>query len=70
MTKWPYEAVGAGYGLVGIAFIVIGHLRLRNVEAALRRGEFIHPNERLLFALLVAGLVLGVATVALVVFGG
>jgi len=70
VTKWPYEAVGAGYGLVGIGFIVIGHLRLRNVDSALARGEFTSPNDRLLFALLVAGLVLGVSTVALIIFGG
>ena len=70
MTKWPYEVVGAGYGLLGIGFIAVGHLRIRRVEVALRQGEFEHLRERLLAALLVVGIALGAATVALVVFGG
>ncbi len=69
VTKWPYEAVGAGYGLLGIAFMTAGHLRIRSVEQALRRGEFLHVDDRLMTALLAAGLILGVATVGLVVFG-
>jgi putative membrane protein len=70
VTRWPYEAVGAGYGLLGIAFMTAGHLRIRKVEQALQRGEFLHVDDRLMTAVLVAGLVLGVATVALVLFGG
>jgi putative membrane protein len=70
VTKWPYEAVGAGYGVLGIAFMTAGHLRIRKVEAALRRGEFLHVDDRLMVVILAAGLVLGVATVGLVVFGG
>jgi putative membrane protein len=70
VTKWPYEVVGAGYGVLGVAFITAGHLRLRSVESALRQGEFVHPHDRLLALLLAVGLVLGVATVVLVVGGG
>jgi putative membrane protein len=70
VTKWPYEAVGAGYGLLGIAFMITGHLRGRKVEEALRRGEFPQIDDRLMGTLLVAGLVLGAGTVALVLFGG
>jgi hypothetical protein len=69
VTSWPYQVVGAGYGLLGVAFIAVGHLRLREVDAALERGAFVHPHTRLLGGLLTAGLVLGAATVVLVVFG-
>jgi putative membrane protein len=69
VTKWPYELVGAGYGVLGLVFITIGHLRLRNVENALRRGDFVHPHDRLLLLLLAFGLVLGVATIVLIVGG-
>ena len=68
-TPWPYQAVGAGYGLLGIACMVVGHLRIRAVERALDRGEFARLDARVGFALLAAGVVLGTATVALVVFG-
>jgi putative membrane protein len=70
VTKRPYELVGAGYGLLGLAFIAVGHFRLRNVEVALRRGEFHHLQDQLLGVLIAAGAVLGAATVALVVFDG
>jgi putative membrane protein len=70
VTKWPYEAVGAGYGLLGISFMIAGQLRIREVEQALRRGEFPPLGDRLMTAVLAAGLILGVATVALVLFGG
>jgi putative membrane protein len=70
VTKWPYEVVGAGYGLLGIAFMLTGHLRIRKVEQAIGRGEFLQVDDRLMTVVLAAGLVLGVATVALVVFGG
>jgi putative membrane protein len=69
VTKWPYEVLGGCYGLLGIGFIVVGHLRLRSVEAAVRRGEFVSHESRLLDGLLVVGVVLGLATVAMIVFG-
>ena len=42
VTKWPYQAVGVGFGVLGIAFIVVAHVRVRTVEAAVDRGEFPH----------------------------
>ena len=62
-THWPYEALGVGYGLLGIAFIAAGYLRTRDVEAALDRGTFLPLADRLTAALTAAGVVLGVATV-------
>jgi putative membrane protein len=68
VTKWPYEVVGAGFGLLGVAFIVAGWVRLRAVERALARGDFPRLDERLELALIVAGVILGAATVVLVAF--
>ena len=39
VTKWPYELVGAGFGLLGIAFIVVGYLRVRAVERAVAQAS-------------------------------
>ena len=69
VTKWPYELVGAGYGIVGVAFMVIAHWRVRAVERAVNEGGFAPLDLRLGQAMLVVGAVLGIATVALVVFG-
>jgi putative membrane protein len=67
-TKWPYELVGAGYGLLGVAFMVLAHVRVRVVENAVDRGDFARLDARWGAALLVVGSVLGLAAVALVVF--
>ena len=69
VTKWPYELVGAGFGVLGIAFILAGYLRVRHVERAIARGEFPRLDERLEFALITAGIVLGLATIVLVAYG-
>ncbi|MEI8105125.1 MAG: DUF202 domain-containing protein [Actinomycetes bacterium] len=69
VTKWPYELVGACYGVLGIAFMVLGHLRVRAVETAVDRGEFARLDQRIGLWLLVAGIILGTATIALVAFG-
>ena len=68
VTQWPYQLVGAGYGLLGLAFMLVAHVRVRMVERAVDRGEFARMDERLSLALLVAGFVLGGAAIALVVF--
>jgi putative membrane protein len=68
VRRWPYELVGAGFGVLGIVFVVVAHLRSRRVEAALDRGEFARLDDRLALALTLAGAVLGGATVVLVLF--
>jgi inner membrane protein YidH len=66
--RWPYVALGAAFGVVGVGFVLLAHLRTRAVEAALRRGEFAVFSDRLSLALTAAGAALGVATVLLVLF--
>ena len=69
VTNWPYQAVGAGYGALGISCILLGHLRVRAVERAVDRGEFARLDPRITAVLLVGGVGLGAATIALVAFG-
>ena len=68
VTKWPYELVGAGYGILGVAFMVLAQLRVRAVETALARGQFARLDERLMLVLLAVGGLLGVASIVLVLF--
>jgi putative membrane protein len=65
---WPYEVVGACFGLVGLAFILVGYRRAKIVEDALSRGSFAPLDAQLTFWLSVAGFVLGAATIVLVLF--
>jgi putative membrane protein len=69
VTEWPYQVVGAAYGVLGIGFMVIAHLRVRAVERAVDAGTFARLDQRLGTGLLAVGVLIGSATVALVIFG-
>ena len=68
VTKWPYELVGAGYGVLGVGFMILAHVRVRAVEAAVDRGEFVRLDSRWAAGLLAAGTILGIGAIVLVVF--
>jgi putative membrane protein len=69
-ASWPYELLGVGYSLFGVAFIFYGQRRQNAVEAAVRRGEWTPLDARVMAALTAAGIMLGVATMAVVLFAG
>jgi putative membrane protein len=62
-----YKLVGVGYGVLGVAFIAYGLRRQRDQEAALLEGRFVPLGHVAATAFAVAGIVLGVATVAVVI---
>jgi putative membrane protein len=69
-ASWPYELLGVGYSLLGIAFIFYGYRRQQMVETALRRGDWAPLDARVTAALTAIGITLGAATVAVVLFAG
>ena len=69
-TKWPFEVVGAGFGVLGLAFLVYAFRRYRAVENALQRGDFASLDPLAAVVLTTLGVALGVATVLLVLFAG
>jgi putative membrane protein len=68
-TTWAYEAVGAGFAVLGMACLGYGLRRQRAVERALDSGGFESPSPRMAFALTVAGIALGIAAVILITLG-
>src|SRR5689334_21645291 len=68
VTKWPYELVGVGYGVLGVGFMILAHVRVRAVEAAVDRGEFARLDSRWAAGLLAAGTILGGGAILLVIF--
>lgn len=66
-TTWPYAVIGAGYAVVGVAMIVHGETRHRQLGHALRSGAYKGLDDRALRAFTIAGAVLGSLTVALIV---
>lgn len=66
-TAWPFQLLGAGYAILGLVFILSGHLRRESVERALARGEWTPFPAPVALAITAAGLVLGVATIVAIV---
>jgi inner membrane protein YidH len=66
-ANWPFEVVGIGFGVVGVAFMTYGYLRHRDVDAALTRGDYASLPNRVALLLAALGGLLGLATVLLVV---
>jgi inner membrane protein YidH len=65
-SRWPYVAVGIGFGVLGLAFVAYGYRRMREVDASIARGEYARPDERLMGSLAAVGIVLGLALVVIV----
>jgi putative membrane protein len=69
-ASWPFQLLGAAYALLGLALILYGHQRRVEVERALARGEWATFPPRVAAAMTGAGLLLGGATIAAIVFAG
>jgi inner membrane protein YidH len=65
-ARWPYVAVGVCFALYGVAILAYGSRRRQVVEHALSEGRFPHPSRYAHGALAIAGVVLGLLTVALI----
>jgi putative membrane protein len=61
-ARWPYEALGVAFAILGALFVGYGFVRLREVDRAVRRRDYAHPDERFLLGLAAAGVALGIAT--------
>ena len=66
-SRWPYAVVGVGYAVLGLAMVVYGTLRQREVDQGIQRGEFVVAERRLLVVFTVLSVAVGVATLALIV---
>jgi hypothetical protein len=67
---WPYELLGIGYSLLGLAFILYGQRRQLEIEVAVRRGEWAPLGGRVALALTLSGTLLGAGTIAVIIFAG
>jgi len=68
-STWPYQVIGAGFAVIGIACIGYGLRRERQVENALMRGDFVPPDRAWTLAMTVGGVTLGVFTLILLATG-
>ena len=68
-AAWPYAALGVAFGLVGLGFIGYGYVRQKQVDEALARGDYAPLDDRAAIVFAAAGLLLGAATIVLVIAG-
>jgi putative membrane protein len=66
--KWPYEVIGVAFAIVGIGFIVQAYRRQRAVDEALARGDWAPFDHRAAMVFAGLGAVLGLATIALLIW--
>jgi uncharacterized membrane protein YidH (DUF202 family) len=66
---WPYTVVGASYAVYGIALIIYGSVRGREVESAARRGSLSNPSAITTWVMAVGAVALGIGTLGLIIFG-
>lgn len=65
-ARWPDTVVGVGFALIGVVFIAYAFVRHKRVEEAIRRGAYAPPDEHLVVALGVVGVVLGLFVLGLI----
>ncbi len=65
-ASWPYTVVGVGFTFIGIVFIAMSVLRHREVDAAISRGEFAPPSDRIITAIAAAGVLLALFVVVII----
>jgi inner membrane protein YidH len=66
-TPWPYEIVGAGFAVLGVACILNAFQREREIDRALQEGRFASMDLRSTRILTAFGVVLGILTLGLIV---
>jgi putative membrane protein len=67
---WPWELLGVGFALLGVAFVAYGWVRQRAVDRALAAGGYTPPSGLAVAAFTAGGLVLGVGVLLVVLFAG
>jgi len=68
-TVWPYTLMGVAYAIYGIALILYGSVRGRDVSLAARRGELSESRPSVMRIIAVAGVGLGLGTIGLILIG-
>jgi putative membrane protein len=65
-ARWPYVALGIGFSAYGIGLFVLGTHRMGIFDRRARSGSGASARDRLLIGFLGGGVILGIATLALI----
>jgi putative membrane protein len=70
VEPWPYELLGGGFAILGVAFVLYGWVRQRAVDRALAAGGYAAPSAAAVAGFTAAGLALGLGVLLVVLFAG
>jgi putative membrane protein len=65
--RWPFAVLGAGYALLGLVVVGYGLWRGREVDRVLRVGGWVNLDDRAMWAIGIATMLLALATGVLIV---
>jgi putative membrane protein len=68
-AEWPYRLLGLGYGVLAAAIFVVGSVRQRRGEKALRQGDLEPPLGPLVMWVTFAAIALTTVTLTLLAIG-
>ena len=62
--------IGAGFAMLGVICIGYAAIRRREVDAALARGDFVRPDDRVIAFMTALGALLGLLVLVIVIVEG
>lgn len=65
-ARWPFRALGIGYGLIAVAVLVLGAVRQQRTNEALRRGSYSPLSSPTVMYLTAAAVVVSLGSIVLV----
>jgi len=65
-AAWPFEAIGAAFGVVGVVFVAYAYIRQKRVEEALTRGGYATFETRVALVFAALGVLLGIGTIIVI----
>lgn len=66
-TEWPFVILGAGYGVLGVAIVLYGLWRGREVDRAIREGRYLPLDSRAMWLVGALAIALGLLAVIVIV---
>jgi putative membrane protein len=63
-ATWPYALIGTAFAVIGVICVVYAERRRREVDAAARAGSYVSPHTGVTTTLVVVGVLLGLALMA------
>ncbi len=68
-ARWPFTALGIGYGILSVGILIMGAVRQQRTAEALRRGQYSDLSTRAVMYMTGVALVLAVGTLIVVAVG-